>query len=119
MVEDIEISVPTPHYVMLPPHTDNPDEPIRYDCSLCDLDVYNISMHSQFDHGVRNFTVDNKEHERKQQSVEHRCGINGCSLDGNHDGPHSWESSAPVTSDITASAAPALGGSDDHADHSD
>lgn len=80
-----------PDYVVLPPHTENLDEPMRYDCSLCDKDVYNISMHAQFEHGSRKFTVDHVETPRDSFVVGAVCGVNGCSLDGNHIGPHSWE----------------------------
>jgi hypothetical protein len=94
---------PIPHYVTLPPNTDNPDEPLRYDCSLCDKDVYNISMHAQFEHGVREFTVDHTETPRDYGVVGAVCGINGCSFNGNHEGRHSWEPEEPSISVIDSS----------------
>lgn len=97
MSEEVGVEVPIPHYTMLLPHTDDPTEPMRYDCSLCDLDVYNISLHSQFEHGVRKFTVDNEEHERERPVVGHLCGISGCTFDGNHEGRHSWEPAEQLT----------------------
>lgn len=97
--------LPIPHFVVLPAHTDNPDEPLRYDCSLCDKDVYNISMHAQFEHGVKQFTVDHTETPRDYGVVGHLCGVSGCNFDGNHEGRHSWES-PETTADITASSTP-------------
>lgn len=88
-----------PHFVLLPPHTDNPEEPSRYDCSLCDDDVYNISQHAQFTHGVKKFTVYHEETARDYGVVGHVCGISGCSFDGNHEGGHSWEVSGDNATD--------------------
>ncbi len=103
-----EPELPIPHFVTLPPNTDNPEEPLRYDCSLCDKDVYNISMHAQFEHGVRQFTVSHEETPRDYGVVGHLCGIKGCSFDGNHDGDHSWETSfaTEVVSESSAAAPP-------------
>ena len=104
-----------PHYVALPPHTDNPAEPIRYDCSLCDKDVYNLSMHAQFEHGSRTFTIDHTETPRETGVVGHPCGVKGCSFDGNHEGRHSWEPEDP-SQGITRSATSAIDKEEEVAD---
>jgi hypothetical protein len=113
MSDEIQVESPIPHYVALKPHTDDPAEPIRYDCSLCDKDVYNLSMHAQFEHGVRRFTVEHDETERDYGVVGHACGVHGCTFDGNHEGRHSWEA---VTGDVTESSTPREGILDEDVD---
>lgn len=96
--------LPSPHYTLLPANTDLLEEAMRYDCSLCDKDVYNLSMHAQFEHNVRTFTVDHEETPRDYGTIGHLCGINGCTFDGNHEGRHSWQPDQSVEGDVTANA---------------
>jgi len=88
-----EADVQIPHFTLLPAHTEDLAEPARYDCSLCADDIFNISMHAQFEHGTKKFTVENDEEKPRVDTgvVGHLCGINGCSFDGNHEGLHSWQ----------------------------
>ena len=83
-----------PHFTKLPPNTDDPTEQVRYACSMCDLDVFHISVHAQFDHDIADFTVDNKAQPRPGAGPKSLCSDNGCSYPGGHEGTHSWQNDA-------------------------
>lgn len=76
------------HYQLLPRRiVDDVNELRAYDCSECDADIFNLSIHAQVDHGTHLFDVVNDtEYIRPYDAPFHPCGILGCTL-----GPHSTE----------------------------